>query len=268
MFHCYQYENNENRFPDDLKGLNYPKDEYIFQSKYFESELLIDILNTKELNYSIELFNKFLYLRCERLKKYPSIIYEYKIETVEGMAEYIGLKALEILNIEKYKSKVKEYKDIVLDLDKYFFDIRRYSYFSGTLILLAIEKLKIEINKKVNNKIIMDELFEINLNNSEEFKNIEIVYDKKINNIFNKYIEDINNKINIAKKELINGKSGRYTITGYDPMNMIKIGNEILHKHFVILKDGDGNSIFLKEKVIILIDNENINKVLKYYIKI
>ncbi len=267
MFHCYQLENSinvkNNCYPTELEGLNYPKSNGIFQSRYTESKLIIEILDTDDMNLAYKLFNNFINLRYKRMRNNTEILYEYLMETIEGTAEYVGLKSLKLLNNQKYIEKYNEYYDIVLDFDLYFFNIRKYAYFMGTLILLAIEKLNIIINSEINNSTIMEELF-------IEFKDcreIDIENNIEIEEKYNNYIENQKSAIKNAKIELKTEISGKYIISGYDPMNMIKIDNEILHNHFVMLRDLDGEIILLKEKVITVLDDKNIDNIVKYYKK-
>ena len=62
--------------------------------------MLVELID----DFSQDKFDKFLRLRKYREKKFKEALnYETKIEVIEGMAEYIELKALKILNEDLYQ---------------------------------------------------------------------------------------------------------------------------------------------------------------------
>ena len=143
MFHCHQYTNNETRYPSDFELLNYPDDIENFVNKYNENKYLADAYE----QHDIELLRKFAYIRELRYKVYPSMVcQELKAETLEGMAEYIGLKALESINAEKYRAIVDDYLGKLKAESNLLFDVRRISYFTGTIFFLCLEQFSFSVN--------------------------------------------------------------------------------------------------------------------------
>src|SRR5690554_3255767 len=49
MFHSHQMSNNEIRFPNDLKGLDYPMDLKNYEIKHRENKLLVKALDTDDI---------------------------------------------------------------------------------------------------------------------------------------------------------------------------------------------------------------------------
>ena len=143
MFHCHQYTNNETRYPSDFELLNYPDDIDNFVNKYNENKYLVDAYEQRD----IELLRKFAYIREMRYKIYPSMVsQELKAETLEGMAEYIGLKALEFINAEKYRAIIDDYLGKLKAESNLLFDVRRISYFTGTIFFLCLEQFGFSVN--------------------------------------------------------------------------------------------------------------------------
>ena len=101
MFHCHQRARREHRYPSEFALLNYPDDVENFMGKYSENRYLAQAYEGRD----IEALRKFAALRAMRHQKHPSMVcQEWKVETLEGMAEYVGLKALRHINGEKYSS--------------------------------------------------------------------------------------------------------------------------------------------------------------------
>ena len=114
MFHSYQLSNGEKRFPNDLKGLDYPIDLKNFEIKYRENMLLIQALDSNNRDLKNNLLKEIISLRMSRLQRYGDIIkYEFAVETVEGSAEYCGTKALKFISEELYEKRIEEYKNIL-----------------------------------------------------------------------------------------------------------------------------------------------------------
>lgn len=144
MFHCYQEDNNEKRYPNDMELLNYPEDIDNYLGKYNENLYLDDAYEF----HDVKLLHKYFQIRDNRMKIYPDYVcQEMKAETLEGMAEYIGLKALKLINEEKYNSLVNEYLIKLRLENELLFDIRRISYYSGAIFLLCLDLLGFEIQK-------------------------------------------------------------------------------------------------------------------------
>jgi hypothetical protein len=138
MFHAFQAERGETRYPRDLLALTYPFDARNYRLKYEENLLLSEAFFEKEIGRKIELLNDICGLRAKRAEIIGGMLdCELLAETAEGMAEYVGCLALKELSAEKFGRLASSHADILKTPNKTQFDIRRVSYFSGALLLLT-----------------------------------------------------------------------------------------------------------------------------------
>lgn len=256
MFHCHQHTNNESRFPSDLDLLDYPEDVDNFTKKYNENRYLADAYEQQDT----ELFRNFVSIRKERYEKYPSMVcQEWKAETLEGMAEYIGLKALKQINEEKYTAVVDSYMDKLREESKLLFDVRRISYYTGAVYFLCLERMGMPVRNDFGSELTA---FEQNPVDSRGLEVKVSSYDF-ISGEFAKLTEEKERKI----RDYI--KCAKYTecnafICGYDPMNMFRQGDLIYCKHFVCLNENGEVKMFRSAVVLKLAEGSN-SKVTGYY---
>ena len=249
MFHCYQRENNYLFYPNDFILFKYSLEKDNFNSKYNENLLLVN----SYVNNIYEDFIKFLNIRRSRYDLY--VIQEILTEQLEGLAEFIGLKALKIINLDKYNNRINDYINLLKDDVNLLFNVRRISYYSGVLFFLCLDKYNYDYSMLFN----MEEPYF----NSIEIKasNYEIInYD----NISNKLSEFINERKNIIYNILIynNYIESNSKITAYDPMNTFRIGDYLYSKYFIML-----NNEIIKEEVVIIMKPNSLDEVIGYYKK-
>lgn len=256
MFHCHQHVNKETRFPSDLDLLDYPEDVDNFTKKYNENRYLADAYEQQDT----ELFRNFVSIRKERYEKYPSMVcQEWKAETLEGMAEYIGLKALKQINEGKYTAIVSDYIEKLREESNLLFDIRRISYYIGAVYFLCLDRLGMPVRNNFDTELTA---FEQNPVDSSGLEVKVSSYDF-ISGEFAKLTEEKERKI----RDYI--KCAKYTecnafICGYDPMNMFRQGDLIYCKHFVCLKENGEVKMFRSAVVLKLAEGSN-SKVTGYY---
>lgn len=255
MFHCHQYTLGEKRFPSDLTLLDYPEDGENYARKYYENCLLADAYE----HYDTSALEKFAAVREMRLAKYPRMVREeLRAETLEGMAEFVGLKALEQLSREKFAEKVSTYLRTLRAEDKLQLDIRRMSYFTGTILHLALERLGRGVKNEIDSELTVYE------QNPIESAETVIVPDCP-------FIEALCAETAAEKRRKIEEHiavapftacEGR--ICGYDPMNMFRSGRYIFCSHFVMLKVEEKMEMFPRRIVLLLKDGSR-DEVEGYY---
>ena len=256
MFHCHQFTNKENRFPSDLDLLNYPGDVENFTKKYNENLYLADAYERQEM----ESFCKFTSIRMKRHEKYPDMVcQEWKVETLEGMAEYIGLKALEQINREKYMANVNNYLEILRKENKLLFDVRKMSYYTGALYFLCLEKLGLGVNNTIGSK---KTAYEQNVTEVVGVLADIISYDF----IAIQLAELKEEKERTIRKHI---ERANYTecqafICGYDPMNMFRQDDLIFCKHFVNLNE-NGKFRMIQSAVVLKLAEGSNQEVIGYY---
>ena len=229
MFHCHQFTNKETRFPSDFELLNYPDDIDNFTKKYNENRYLADAYEQQNM----ELFRKFVSIRKERCVKYPDMVrLEWKAETLEGMAEYINLKALKQVDPEKHAADVEGFLAKLREESSLLFDVRRISYYVGALYFLCLEKLGMSVRNDFDSKLIAFEQNPVDTNGVEAGLRS---YD---------FIPKQFEELTAEKEAIINEHMEGCTYTecpsficGYDPMNMFRLGDFVYCKHFVCLNE-------------------------------
>ncbi len=263
MFHAFQIENEENRFPNEIKGLNKPLEGEYYDMKFREAKLLAEAIKSDDYNLKWSNLIELISIREVRSKQYKDATeYEFKIETIEGVAEYVGIKVLNKINKNEYEKRIRSYLQNIIDKSM-IFDTRRYGYYYGSILLILLDLLNIELSQNIrgNTKTIMEELMD------KVDKRVDIEYiltDPIIKENLNKYKNDLYKRFDSFHS--LNNKShpGCYSINGFDPMNMYKLGNEVLHEHFVILYDHDKDkSLFIKGPVITVF-NQDESQVIDY----
>jgi len=255
MFHSYQISQKETRFPHDIKALSYPNNLENYQLKYNENIMLVEALNSGERNRKIDLLTQIIASRKLRLEKFGDLIkYEFVIETIEGCAEYCGTKALKSISNDLYKTRIGDYKGIVVSDKKMLFDIRRCCYFTGTLFLLLLDEIGIEFSKEISNE-------ELTI-----FEQISLLIDTNnmiINQPNSQIIKTYFEEDHLRKQKLIydfysnspTAYDGEFFICGYDPMNMFKVDDEVFCSHFIMLTNiKTQEKIFVSGPTIVIIE--------------
>ena len=267
MFHAFQFENNESRFPNDLKGLNKAFDIEYYGMKKQEGILLVNAIKTDNMKLRISELEKIITLREKRAELYrDSTEYEFSIETVEGTAEYVGTKALKNIDKEEYEKRIHKYMEMIVD-NKMIFDTRRYSYFYGTLLLILVDSLNIKLSQEIenNDKTIMENLMGM-VNNGKGIGDISIGLDLDLEEGLNKYKKNILMKFEKFNDKKRENHPGIYKIIGYDPMNMYKLENKILHEHCVNIYDNSTEKTLFINGPVITIYNKDESQIIDYLI--
>lgn len=230
MFHCFQKEQGEARFPDDLVLLDYPDNLENYGLKLRENLFLVKSLNEKS-----KLFD-FVSIRKKREEFIGEIIeQEFKVETIEGLAEYVGTLSLKQLSIKKYQHRVDEYKKILLSRNEMQFAIRKISYYIGTIFYLVMDKHRIDFSCDLSDSNLFMRKIELTgCNKNIDFTPIDC------RESFNNYVNNKRELISNFLSNQVEKFDFEASIVGYDPMNMIKVDNQILCRHFIMLeKDND-----------------------------
>ena len=257
MFHCHQYTHKKEGYPNDLDLLNYPEDVENFTRKYNEDKYLADAYENKDE----ESLRKFAYIRAQRFKQYPaSLSQEWKVEALEGMAEYIGLKALECINPVRFENVVRDYLGKLREESNLLFDVRRISYYVGAVYFLCMERLGCPISFEWNSE---KTIYEQNLIDINECVAEVVTYG---------FIAD-NQKKRMQEKEAIlqaHMKAAEYIeckgiICGYDPMNMFRLKDMIYCSHFVMLHI-NGEMRTINSAVVLKLAEGSNRDVVGYYI--
>ncbi len=228
MFHCHQHTLGEKRFPSDLKLLCYPSDMENYTRKYRENCYLADAYEDADA------LAKFATIRAMRMERYPDMVQEeLKAETLEGMAEYVGLKALRQIAPKKFEKKMASYLQRLRAETERQFDVRRMSYDSGAVFFLCLEKLGRRVQNEIGSALTAYEQNPVALAHT-----VVVQPSPSLQTTYEKMMEERTRKIaeHIAQTAYTECEG---VICGYDPMNMFRVENRIFCSHIVFLQVGD-----------------------------
>ncbi|XMB72795.1 hypothetical protein RJI07_02525 [Mycoplasmatota bacterium WC30] len=229
MFHAFQIDKNEKRFPDEFKGILYDYNEENLSWKFKETQLLVEAYKEE----SLIKFNNFIGSRKCRSEKHKLLVdYEAGIETIEGMANFTEISVLKQLSLDKMEESIQKLLDYLQKSENYI-PIRKISYQIGALIILTAEKLDLKYSKLItDNEEFVYQWFNLN----QEFDKDSLdVYD-----FDNSFIIDYNLRLKKKIEEFILGDFeviSNIKLTGFDPMNTFKYKKYLIFEHFARIKD-------------------------------
>ena len=255
MFHCHQNTLGEKRFPSDLRLLCYPGDVDNFTKKYNENCALADAYEHRDA----DALARFAAIRQMRLVQYPDMVREeLKAETLEGMAEYAGMRALQMIAPEKFESKVRDYLCRLRAESEQQFDIRRISYFVGAVFFLCLNRLGYGVRNEIDSELTAYEQNPVSPAAEVAVQPcpfVEMAYAKLVGDRKRTIDEHIAASVYTPCVGMI---------CGYDPMNMFRVGKHIYCKYIVFLKVAD--EVQRHQRTIVLeMKNGSENEITGYY---
>lgn len=231
MFHCHQFTGGEMRFPSDLTILAHPDTLEGFAMQHRENLCLADAFERNDQNQ----FRQFAAIRRVRRRANPALTEEeLKTETIEGIAEAVGMKALRSLNTEKYRRVVDRYLEILRAADERLLNARRMAYHTGAIWFLYMEQQEIPI---VNDFRSVQTAYDQNImDGSTAEKADDVKPDQWLMLVYREQREKQQAKITslLARHTM---HSCNAEICGYDPMNQFRIGDLLYCSHFVRLRE-------------------------------
>ncbi len=255
MFHCHQNTLHESRFPSDLQLLQYPEDPKNYIRKYSENCWLADAYEHTDW----AALQNFVAIREQRLHEHPDMVaQELRAETVEGMAEYIGLRALERISLEKFQTVVQQMLHRLRSEDRLQFDIRRISYYVGALFCLCLDRMGLEVRNEFDSNL---SVYEQNRIPPAAFTTLrECPSLERVRTALAQEQQDLLNR-HIADSEFTACPS---RICGYDPMNMFRRGELLYCSHFVYLA-AEGQVHSFDRAIVLVMKNGSTDEVIGYY---
>ena len=203
MFHAFQKDNELiSHYPNDLEIFRYPDDEDNYYAKKAENEMLADSFGIS-LERKSKMYQMIMASRELRRQRIGDLVHQEElVEQLEGMAEYAGCMALRQLDEDKFNKKIEEYVKILKEDSLQFFDIRRMGYYSGTLM----------------------RILEQEIGSTNSMQNWIEDYKKSKEDKFQAFFE----------KETVYIAADGF-ICGYDPMNQIRVKDQILASRFIMI---------------------------------
>jgi len=265
MFHAFQKEQGESRFPNDFMILDYPDDVRNYELKYAENQILAQGFLATDIEEKRNLLQQFISIRNERKKRIGDMIQcEFLTETVEGLAEYVGTMALKQISKIKYTDRINTYLEILKVLDNNLFDIRRISYYIGTVFYITAVDSGVSIYPDLGKCIKSTyEMIACNFTCKETLHiQTSMEVKEKVQEHVKQKVKQLEDFMNRDHRCIIVD----CTICGYDPMNMIKVNEYILCSHFIMLCDNQTNEQkFIKGPVLLEMKKDTMYQVISYY---
>lgn len=240
MFHAFQMERNEKRFPNDL----------LLAAAELTPEYLA--LKAEECRCLTEPDGLLRFQALREMRRAVNggcIQEEFLTETIEGMAQYIELCALEqfVSPGAALAECAKRLTDPSLLLDS-----RRHAYDSGTLLLFAARRYGLSLFHDIGNEtcsvydIIRQQLppadrsVSFSQNALATWSRILSEQAARREELLRAFLQEAHNTV-----------TGCFRICGYDPMNLWRKGDTLYSTSFLSLVDKNGNTVTLSGKVLL-----------------
>lgn len=270
LFHGYQYLIGEKRFPNEMLGFMYPLSKENIEIRNQERENLFHALMTKNSADQAEYLNRFIALREKRASEIEEYLeFENLIETVEGPAWYVELKAYSHKSSQPYESVLKKYGQSLIDKLESSLNIRRSCYSSGLFMCLLLDQLSPRWQETFF--VSENSLFEFF---KEQYKslNISTIESFQISDETEEIVHTIN-KSKQSEFESFVSQDGIYLYiegnirtASFDPMNIIALEDKLLHKNFI--KVLMNNEAYLIQQPVIAHFKDNFKEITKLYLQL
>lgn len=231
MFHAFQMASGEQRFPNELLGLDYPITRENIALRTRERDHLFQAASQIDTSHLAQFFS----LRRQRKAIIGSFLaYEEAIETVEGTAVYVEFQALsQLVPQTSLGDFLGSFREVSADNLK----IRNSSYHQGLLLSLLADQL---IPDWKSGFLASDEYLSPMIEHSLAL--LEVTLDPEE---VNSHLEEVLAQHEQARQQVFHDFANTprenfvdrdIELTGFDPMNVIKCGREVIHLRFVRVK--------------------------------
>ncbi|MED3687287.1 hypothetical protein P4534_00310 [Peribacillus butanolivorans] len=210
--------------------------------------------------------NTFIALREKRAAKFNNyLLYENLIETIEGPALYVELKAYSEKTPIAYKPVLKKYGQHLMDKYESTSDIRKSCYSSGLFMCLLLDEFSPGWKESFWGK--EETLYDIFKQLSDDFikiSNVEI--SPETEEVINFAIQNRKNTFkNFEQQKGIHlFIEGEITAKSFDPMNIVPFENRLLHKNFIKVRIN--NEDYLVQQPVIAYCKGGLQNIIKLHL--
>lgn len=253
LFHGYQYIKGEKRFPNEILGITYPITEENAELRNRERKSLYDALMETDISKKNVFLKNFIELREKRAKGIKEhLTYENLIESVEGPAWYVELKAYSEKSQLSHELVFKKYGAYLLDIFESNSNVRRSSYSSALFMCLLLDEFAPNWKESFfgTDLTLFDLIRQLNVESgSDTIGDVEISPET---------VEAVNYAIESRKKEFEGFEhqtgtqliiEGEITAFSFDPMNIVSVDGKLLHKNFLKVRINN-NEYFIQQPII------------------
>ncbi|MFJ7513286.1 hypothetical protein ACIQW7_28340 [Peribacillus simplex] len=266
LFHGFQYVKGETRFANEIMGITYPLSKENVELRNQErTNLFSAVLENNIIKKKLYL-NTFIALREKRAAKFNNyLLYENLIETFEGPALYVELKAYSEKTPIAYKSVLKKYGQHLMDKYESTSDIRKSCYSSGLFMCLLLDEFSPGWKESFWGK--EETLYDIFKQLSDDFikiSNVEI--SPETEEVIHFAIQNKKNTFeNFEQQKGIHlFIKGEITAKSFDPMNIVPFENMLLHKNFIKVRIN--NEDYLVQQPVIAYCKGGLQNIIKLHL--
>lgn len=267
LFHGNQYIKSEKRFPDEMLGITYPLTKENVDIRNRERKNLYKALLETDISKKKQYLNEFISLREKRAEGIKEhLTYENLIESVEGPAWYVEIKAFLEKSPLPTELVLKRYGENLMDLLGSTSNIRRSCYGSGLFMCLLLDELS--PNWKESFLGTNETLYEL-------IKRLNIASRKQATEevqISLKTEAAVNFAVESRKKELDEFEvqvgtqlfiEGEIIALSFDPMNIVPFEGRLLHKNYIKVRINNQEYLIQQPSLTYCVDGlKNIKKLL------
>lgn len=233
MFHVFQHQHGECRWPDDLAALDAPQSPQLLSIKLAENRLLLRAAECSGAE-TRALLARVCALRRWR-QMHGSVEFELRAETVEGMAEYMGNEALCQLD-PLAAAQLRRHRWAAGELLPLLLDARQQGYLTGPLLLTAARAAHLPFFHTLSGET--HHLSSLIAAALEPLPEAEAVPEHPAAAALVRRRQDAR-RAQLAEIRARCGaaQTGCFRICGYDPVNMWRLGDVFCSTHFWRLYD-------------------------------
>lgn len=256
MFHAFQMQNGESRFPNEFEALK--------RYQYTAENLAIKWEENKLISKLVQEFQEEEFEKLLALRKYRSLHFEYEyryeaaIEQIEGTANYVELNALKQLSEEKYKNSLHELQQEIQRCDC-MIPIRVISYPVGALCFQILKENKITYFEKFTKEPTMVSI----LADTEPYQGA-MPKDEAFQTVVASYYEETEK---IIQKALTEGQlidQGEFELRGLNVYNARYTGRYFVSTYFVAYGKDGKEQLAYGDFVIQTNENGNITRIIQF----
>ncbi|TCN12392.1 hypothetical protein EV581_103767 [Bacillus sp. BK006] len=267
LFHGNQYIKEEKRFPDEMLGITYPLTKENVEIQNRERKNLYNALLETDISKKKQYLNEFISLREKRAEGIKEhLTYENLIESVEGPAWYVEIKAFSEKSPLANDLILKKYGKNLIDVVESTSNIRRSCYSSGLFMCLLLDELSSDWKESFfGTKTTLFELIKL-LDIAPRKQAIEEVQ------ISPETEAAVNFAVESRKRELDEFEAqigihlfieGEIIALSFDPMNIVPFENMLLHKNYIKVRINNQEYLVQQPSLTYCADGlKNINKLL------
>ncbi|WP_019156292.1 hypothetical protein [Robertmurraya massiliosenegalensis] len=243
LFHGYQYLKGEKRFPDEMKGVTYPVSGENVELRNLERLNLFHALVEKDPAKKKEYLQAFVSLREQRAIAIDEhLTYENLIETVEGPAWYVEMRAYYEKSGLEFSTILRKYGEPLKDPYQSTIKVRMSCYSSGLFMCVLLDELSPKWKETFFNakKTIYDYIKECSdIDITQSYRLIEISSETK--KIVDSVIKNKEEKFTAFNEQegIHLTIVGKIIATAFDPMNIVMLDRKVLHQNFLKIRIHD-----------------------------